>query len=77
EQIVRWNNMGFETDPAKVKREIYEKLSFEDIAVFYKNNLQTKPVVICIVGDKKSIDMTELGKYGKIVEVKEASLFGK
>jgi len=77
EQIVKWQYQGFETDPAQFKREAYEKMSFSDIQDFYTKNLAAKPVVICIVGNKSQIDMKKLSKYGKLVFVKEKSLFSK
>jgi len=77
EQVVRWQNMGYTEDPAKFKRDEYEKLEFETIMKFYETNLAKKPVVVCIVGNKKRIDMKALAKYGKVIEIKESSLFGK
>lgn len=77
EQIVKWQYQGFETDPAQYKREAYLKMSFSDIQDFYNKNLAAKPVVICIVGDKSQIDMKKLSTYGKLVYIKENSLFSK
>jgi hypothetical protein len=34
-------------------------------------------MVICIVGDKKRINTKDLEKFGKVVFVKEKTLFGK
>ncbi len=75
-QIVGWQNKGFETDPAFTQQKAYENLKFDDIQQFYASNVQGKPMVICIVGDKKSIDTKELNKFGKVVFVKEKDLFG-
>ncbi|MFH1121016.1 MAG: insulinase family protein [Bacteroidota bacterium] len=77
EALTGWKNMGFENDPAQYYREAYEKLSFDNIEGFYKNHLQGKPVVICIVGDKNRIDTDKLSKFGKLVYLKESSLFSK
>jgi predicted Zn-dependent peptidase len=77
EQIIKWQNQGFETDPAQYKREAYEKMSFGDIQEFYTANLASKPVVICIVGDKNQIDMKKLSTYGKLVFLKESRLYSK
>lgn len=75
-QIVGWQNRGFETDPAFTKLKAYENLNFEDIQQFYASNLADKPMVICIVGDKKRVNTKELEKFGKVVFVKEKDLFG-
>jgi hypothetical protein len=42
---------------------------------FYKNNLKNRPIAYAFVGDKKRIDLKELSKYGKIVEVKKKDIF--
>ena len=76
-QVVGWQNQGFNTDPAFTKQKAYENLKFDDIQHFYTSNLTDKPMVICIVGDKKRIDTKELEKFGKVVFVKEKELFGK
>lgn len=77
EHMIRWQNLGFTMDPAKYLRDAYENLEFEKINEFYQKHLESKPVVICIVGDKRRIDMEQLGRFGKVVFVKESSLFSK
>ncbi len=74
-EVLSWKRKGFNDDPAKVKSEIYNQLEFKDIVEFSTKNLKNAPVVIAIVGDKKRIDMDELKKYGKIIEIKEKELF--
>jgi len=76
-QVVGWQNQGFVTDPALSKQKTYENLDFNTIQQFYADNVSDKPMVICIVGDKKRIDTKELEKFGKLVFVKEKELFGK
>ena len=44
---------------------------------FYTKHLAEKPVAIAIVGDKKMIDFEAMKRFGRIVEVKEKSLFSK
>jgi len=73
--VSKWKQKGFTDDPAKINSEIYSKLTFKDIVEFNNKNLKTKPMVIAIVGDKKRIDLDELKKYGKIIEIKEKDLF--
>jgi predicted Zn-dependent peptidase len=74
-QVLRWQNQGFTYDPARYKRDAYEKLSFDNIRNFYQANLAVKPLAIGIVGDKKKIDLDKLSNYGKLIFVKESSLF--
>ncbi len=75
-QILGWQNQGYETDPAFIKQKAYENLKFDDIQQFYASNIADKPMVICIVGDKKRINTKELEKFGNVVYVKEKELFG-
>ena len=75
--VVGWQNRGFETDPAFTKQKAYENLKYDDIQQFYASNIADKPMVICIVGDKKRIATKELEQFGKVVIVKEKELFGK
>ncbi|MCK4662572.1 MAG: insulinase family protein [Bacteroidales bacterium] len=74
-KVVSWELKGYKEDPAKLKIPEYNKLKFNDITSFYKDNIKNKAFVIAIVGDKKEIDMKELAKYGKIIELKEKEIF--
>jgi len=77
ETFVSWKLKGFYKDPSQYKLEAYENLTFDDILTFYKSNIKGKPMVTCIVGDKKRLKMTDLAKFGKLVEIKESALFKK
>jgi zinc protease len=77
ESFVSWKLKGFYEDPAKYKLDAYKKLTFDDIVKFYQTNIKDKPVVICIVGDKKRLNMKDIAKFGKVVELKEKILFNK
>ena len=77
EKIVSWKLKGYYEDPAKYKLETYKNLTFNDILNFYKTNIKGKPIVICIVGDEKRLNMQDIAKFGKIVKIKEKNLFKK
>ncbi|MFH0866925.1 MAG: insulinase family protein, partial [Bacteroidota bacterium] len=77
EKFVGWKLKGYFEDPSKYKLEAYKNLTFDDILKFYTNNIKGKPVVICLVGDKKRLDMKDIARFGKIVEIKESTLFKK
>ena len=68
---------GIHEDPAKLFNEAYKNLEFNDIVEFYEANLKDAPMVTLIVGDKKSIDMKALKKYGRVISIKEKSLYSK
>ncbi len=77
EVIQSWKLRGYDQDPTKILLEQYKTLDFNNIVQFWESNIKDVPMVIAIVGNKKSIDMEELEKYGKIVYIKEKSLFSK
>ena len=65
-----WEKQGYETDPRKTKKDVYDSADFNDIKGFYDNYIKDKPITITIVGNKDKIDMEKLSEYGQIVEVK-------
>lgn len=77
ETFVSWKLKGYYEDPSKYKLESYKNLTFDNIKKFYTNNIKGKPVVICVVGDKKRLNMKDIAKFGKVVEIKESTLFKK
>jgi zinc protease len=75
--IENMKQIGYDNDPRKTNIPVIEHMVFDDIISFYKTGIQSKPMVIGIVGDKSRMNLTELAKYGKIIEIKEKELFGK
>lgn len=75
ETVESWKRKGYNEDPSIKMIEVYKKLTFNDITEFYKKNIQPKPIIYSIVGDKKRIDMESLSKYGEIIFVKQGMLF--
>ena len=75
QQVNRWQTEGYKEDPRKMKSEFYELLTFDDILKFYKENIQDKPMVIAIVGDKDMMDVEKLSEFGTIKEINEKDLF--
>ncbi len=73
----QWEMRGFEDDANKFMLEQYQNLSMDNIVDFYKNTLQGKPYVICVVGDKKSFDVESLKSFGEFTELKEKEIYSK
>ncbi len=67
--IENWKLQGYKEDPRIMQFKTYNELSFKDIIKFYTENIQSKPMLITIVGNKNNIDMEALAKYGNIIEV--------
>ena len=74
ETVEKWRLFGYKDDPRIMQYDFYKSLEFDNIVDFYKQNIHGRPMLITIVGNKKKIDMKELAKYGKIVEVKQKTV---
>ncbi|MBS9766755.1 MAG: insulinase family protein [Flavobacteriaceae bacterium] len=75
--IYNWALAGYQDDPVKFELPYYQKMTFEDIMNFYKQEIKGKPLVIGIVGDTRKVDKDELEKIGKVKEISVKKLFSK
>ena len=69
-QVKSWKEQGYVSDPRSEMMQILERISFEDVKSFFNNNIESHPMVITIAGDKKRINVDELEKNYKVIEVK-------
>jgi len=69
EVVERWQVQEFKEDPRILQFKIFRSLEFKNILNFYSTNIQKRPMLITIVGNKKHINMEKLAKFGKIIEV--------
>ncbi len=60
---------GYKDDPREEYLKYFENMKFEEIIKFYETHIANSNLIITIVGDKREIDMEELNKIGKVVEV--------
>ena len=70
---------GFREDPGVGVAALYRKSTLDDVRRFYEQNIKNNAQhrILCIVGNKKKLNLKELQKYGRIVFVKQADLFKK
>lgn len=68
--VARWRRQGYDSDPRAFRYSIYNRLDFNDIMKFYKEQLWNKPLLITVTGDLKRIDRKDLEKYGQLVDLK-------
>lgn len=73
--VAKWDKQGYNNDPRKTRVDTYNNMNFSDITKFYKNQIKDKPYIITIVGDTKRIDLDELKKYGKIIELGKKDIY--
>jgi predicted Zn-dependent peptidase len=72
--VEKWQLQGYQKDPRITQFKIFNNLTFKDIYKFYLSNIQSKPMLITIVGNKKNIDMEKLSKFGKIIEIDKKTI---
>ena len=70
-----WKQLGYAGDPRKELGAAYEKLTFDEIEAFYRAHVAGRPVSIMVVGDPRKVSPKQLRKYGKVVRVREGSLY--
>ena len=70
-----YKRMGYTQDPAQENLSKIDKLTFEDIVNYYKENIKDKPIAIGIMGNPKDINMEDLKKFGKVIRLNEKKLF--
>ncbi len=73
--VANWDKQGYKHDPRKTRIDKYNTMKFSDITNFYKNQIKDKPYIITIVGDAKRINLDELKKYGKIIELDKKDIY--
>jgi predicted Zn-dependent peptidase len=73
--VVRDRLNGYNKDPdAKIINGL-SQLSNDDIMSFYNSQIKNGKRVTIIVGNKKTLDMKALAKYGKIIEVTKTDIY--
>ncbi|HWB73868.1 MAG TPA: insulinase family protein [Nannocystaceae bacterium] len=73
--IESWQHMGYATDPRRELLGEYEDLALADIEQFYRAHVAGRPLAIMVVGDPRKVKPSRLKKYGKLVRVREGSLY--
>ena len=71
--------MGYKEEPNSGLKEIYDNITLDDFKTFYDSSMKKhiSKRLIGIVGNKKTIDLKALEKYGRVVILKEKDLFRK
>ncbi|MBC8070789.1 MAG: insulinase family protein, partial [Deltaproteobacteria bacterium] len=73
--IERWQHSGHATDPRRELLGEYAELELADIERFYREHVAGRPLAIMVVGDPRKVKPAQLRKYGKLVRVREGSLY--
>jgi predicted Zn-dependent peptidase len=68
--------MGLDHD---IRRDIYaalDKMTIDDVLAFHRDKFADRKYALLVLGSKKNINMDELGKHGRIVELTLPEIFG-
>ncbi|MBR6194937.1 MAG: insulinase family protein [Prevotella sp.] len=72
--VSNYRTLGYKEDPRTVLAREVPKLTTVDMVDFYKHNIQQQPRAYFIIGNKKQLDMQQLQKYGRVVELKKEDI---
>ena len=67
--------LGYKNNPYEETVKMIPEYTMDDIQKYFEEHVKGKPRVTIVVGNKKTMDMNELAKYGKIVELKKEDLW--
>lgn len=67
--------MGYTANPEEETVKKIHGYTKDDINDFFTTQVKGKPRITIVVGNKKTMDMKELAKYGRIVELKKEDLW--
>ena len=73
--VSSWLEQGYKRDPRQEITNIISKTEYNDVYTFYKKYVADHPVIIMMSGNKKQIDIKDLGKYGEVKELKYKEIF--
>lgn len=66
--------MGDSSSIMKVIYPEYEHITFDGLLKFYEQYIKNRPVIITIYGDKSKMDIAQISKYAKIIELKKSDI---
>jgi predicted Zn-dependent peptidase len=72
--VSTYRTNGYREDPRTVISRIVPTLTADDITDFHRNNIQQKPRVYYIIGNKKQLDLQIISTYGRIVMLKKQDI---
>lgn len=61
-----WIETGYNYDPRMEMTDVVKATTYNDIYKFYQDNVQNRPIIIMITGNKNDVDMEALKQYGEV-----------
>lgn len=75
--IENYERQGYSEDPVKIHQAEFEKANIDYINEYYTKNIQSKPVSMIIVGDRKKVDKKLIETIGSYQNLSTDKLFSK
>lgn len=66
---------GFTEAPERYYAELAPKVTSLQVEQFHREQVSRNKRVWIVIGDRKQTDFKELGKYGKVVELKKSDIY--
>jgi predicted Zn-dependent peptidase len=73
--VRQWERLGLPVDPRADRFARLQQSSLEQMLEFYRQQIQNRPRLISIVGDKRKMDLAAIGNAAPITEVGLPELF--
>ena len=74
--VVRsWERLGVPVDPRRTRFAEVQAANMDTMVDFYASEVQGRPKLISIVGDKSKIDMEAIGQKGKVIDIEIGQIF--
>ena len=75
ETIAGYMREGRTADPNTSLVATVPSLSISDVKAFYEQNVKSVPRITIVVGNKKKLNLEQLARYGRVVELKGEDFF--
>lgn len=73
--VKNWMEQGYTSDPRVERMAILNNITMQDVEKFHKANIAERPMIITVAGDKSRMNIAELSKTYKIVNLKYKDIF--
>jgi predicted Zn-dependent peptidase len=70
-----WERLGVPIDPRKARYEKIRAATLDTVLGFHRDQVQNRPRLITVVGDKAKMDWTGIAKFGPVKECRLEDLF--
>ena len=74
-RIAQERRNGYAEDPTNSLIQYLDDAGINNIEAFYRQYINNKPIVYCVVGDSKKIDMKQLESLCQIIKVKKKDVY--